>query len=88
MFVYGKFLMFKLTDRDWTVGHTKTFVIIMQKNKSNKIIHVKILGKKKKDIPFPQKFPMANNSTIYKALGMHFWEIKPRRNHLTIQPTS
>lgn len=41
--------MFKLTDRDWTVGHTKTFVIVIQK--SNKIIHVKIL--EKKDIPFP-----------------------------------
>lgn len=57
MFVYGKFLMFKLTDRDWTVGHTKTFVIITQKNKSNKIIHVKILGKKKKRHTIPTKVP-------------------------------
>lgn len=59
MFVYGKFLTFKLSDRDWAVGHTKTLVTIIWKNKSNTVIHVKILGKK--IIPFPCKFPMANN---------------------------
>lgn len=43
MSVYSKSLMFKLRVRDWTAEHVKTFVIIIWKNKSSKIIHLKIL---------------------------------------------
>lgn len=84
VFVYGKFLMLKLTEWEWTEEHTKTFII--QKNKSSKIIPVDILKKKPKT--FPWKLPTANSSTLDKALEKHFRESKPRRNHFTMQTAS
>lgn len=85
MFVYGKFLMFKLTERDWTVRHTNTFVVITQKNKSNKNIHLKILGKKK---TYDTHGSSQWQIIVYEALEIYFFKIQPRRNHLAIKPVS
>lgn len=67
MFGYSKF---------WTVGHTETFLIIIQKNRSNKITHTKSPERKtnkQTDKWFPWKFSTAKQ--FMKPWRCIFWEL-------------